>query len=262
MNSTAISGLIARSVLVLGIGAVAAGAQTPASGGVSWFASRDELETDRATARALAASPAYGPRTRAHAAERLAAIERRLVDGDFRVGDSFIVGVTGSVVRTDTVTVMDGRRATIPQFGDFPLDGVLRAELEERVQEFVARTARGAFVSVRPLVRVAVFGTVATPGYFAVPLETRLDQLLTFAGGPSAEADPASFRVMRGNQAVLDNKQVADAVAAGVPIAALGMREGDQFLVDSRQPPWDRATTLQILSLFAAPLLTFFVLRR
>ena len=226
-----------------------------------WLATRAELETRLESVSRVAASTAYGDRLKARVASEGISIQRRLADGDFRIGDRIFVRVGGSLLVNDTVTVLDGRRIVLPQLGEMPLEGVLRSELESKLLEFARQTVLDATVSARPLVRMAVFGPVTNPGYHAVPMETRLDELLASAGGPTGEADPATLRVMRGESIVLDEKEVASAIVEGRAIGSLGLREGDQLVLRPRSPPWDRTMTITLVTTLVVPIVTILLIR-
>jgi len=263
MSSPKLDGVTFRSAaiaVVLGLSAGTAAAQVEAAQD-SWSPSRTVLQARLATSEGLATSSAYGDRLRARAAEQSARIRERLQRGDFRVGDRVVVRVTGSVAVNDTVTVTEGPAITVASFGELPLAGVLRSELEVKLRERVAASVLDATVTVTPLLRIAVFGSVGTPGYLAVPPEIRLDELLMRAGGPAEDADPARVQIIRGEAVVLDGPGVVSAIAAGATIAGLGLEEGDYLLVAPRNPPWERAQTLQLASLFIAPLLTVLLFR-
>jgi len=226
-----------------------------------WAASRAEITAELERYRQFAASPAYSTQARAKASRYASQLERRLQDGDLRAGDRLMVQVTGSVPLNDTVTVLDGQTLELPRFGLVSVAGVLRSELDAKLREFVNATVRDATVSVRPLIRVAVYGSVGAPGYQAVPLETRLDELIMLSGGPTSEADPNRMRVMRGDAVVLQPQEVLAAIADGHTVGWLGLREGDRLTLDVRTPPWDRGTTLQIVGLFAFPIITTLLVR-
>lgn len=227
----------------------------------AWFASRGDLLAQVEQTRSLASSPAYGTRVRERASVRLQALERRLSEGDFRSGDRFLIRVSGLVEVLDTVTVMEGQRAFIPQFGEVALRGVLRSELQAKMQAHVVASVRDAVVDVRPMMRIAVFGNVGSPGYLVVTSETRIDEVLALAGGPSPDADPLRLRMMRGPTVILEPDAVRNAIASGQTIRTLALQEGDYLSVEARRPRWDRASSLQLLSVVGAPLITFFLLR-
>lgn len=227
----------------------------------SWTATRTQLTTELERLQGLAQSPAYGSRIRERAAREATAIQQRLARGDFQAGDRFTLEVSGTVVVSDTLTVPSSGRVQVPSFGEVDVSGVLLTELEDVVRRHVVESVRDAAVTVRPLVRIAVFGAVTTPGYQSIPLETRLDALLSGAGGPSADADPSNLRVLRGDEVLLRGADVLEAIADGATLGSLGLREGDYLSVSPRPPPWDRAATLSIITIITGPLLAFLLVR-
>lgn len=230
------------------------------------LASRTQLDAAATQFDQYAASSAYSERTRARARIEAAAIRRRIAEGDFRVGDRIALRIEGlqapgTQTPTDTVTVLDGRMITIPGYRQVSLAGVLRSELEGKLRTELADYVQRATVIARPLMRVAVFGSVGRPGYVSVPAETSLDQLLSLAGGPSATAAVEKITLVRADTVLLKPEAIVSAVAEGRTLDALGVLDGDALVVPVSGPPWDRNATLQIVGLFLTPLLTIFVLR-
>lgn len=232
-----------------------------AQGAPGWMATRSEIEAGIQSSERFANSPAYGERSRARAAALATELRQRLADGDFRVGDRMLLSVVGTVSLEDTVTVVEGQRIVARGIGEISLKGVLRSELTERVTAAIVEVVRNGAVTVRPLVRLGVFGSVVSPGYLAVPAETTVDQLLGLAGGPAAEAAPEKFRLVRGDTVLASGTTVLQAIAAGRTVVELQMRDGDLLVVDPRSQPWDRASTLQILTIIVGPIITFLLLR-
>ena len=231
----------------------------------AWTASRAELERRVVQLDALAASTAYSERARARAAGEAAGIRRRLSEGDFRVGDRMLIVVAGTAIAEgvteardleDTVTVLSGARINLREVGEIALAGVLRSELQARVSAAVGEVLLNARATVRPFVRLSVYGEVFNPGYFTVPLETRLDALVMLAGGPTAVADPSSLRLLRGDTIVLDESEVRQAIAEGTVIADLGLREGDQLRLDRGRQPMDPQQRSQFLFFFLSPIIS------
>jgi SLBB domain len=225
------------------------------------MASRADLERLQASYELLAASTAYSERTRAKARLKAEEVRRRLRDGDFRVGDRMLLRVDGGVTINDTITVGDGPRIQIPGIRQVELAGVLRSELPVKVTAEVREIVREATVAVRPLTRIAVFGAVATPGYFSVPAETTLDQLISLAGGPTANAKTEELRLIRGETVVLRPSEVFEAIANGGTLNGLDTRDGDILEIARRDQGWQMANTVQLITVLVAPLITFLLLR-
>lgn len=235
-------------------------AQTPVTSHTR-MATRADLERLQVSYEQLAASTAYGDRTRAKARSQAEEVRRRLREGDFRVGDRIIVRVAGGAAVLDTVTVTDGQRIEVSGVRQVDLAGVLRAELSTKVTTEVREIVKEATVSVLPLTRIAVYGAVVRPGYYAVPLETTLDQLISVAGGPTENARPERVRLMRGDVVILNGADVLEAIAQGRTLDALDTREGDVLDVERRDQGWQTANTVQIITVLLSPLITFLLLR-
>lgn len=241
--------------------------------GSGWMASRAELERRISVLEQVTASSAYSERMRASANREIAEIRSRLTDGDFRIGDRVYVevegveplatqGPSGMVASPgDTATVLDGARINIRMVGEVSLAGVLRSELQGRVSAAVSEVILNARATARPLVRIAVFGAVARPGFYIVPLETRIDDLVMLAGGPSAEAAAQKISITRGDTLVMDATDVGAAIAAGTVVGALRLREGDQIVVAREVARLQGAERSRFLFLFISPIISAFVFR-
>ena len=212
-------------------------------------ASRTDLESAAAQLDRLAASTAYGERTRDRARAEATVIRRRLTAGDFRPGDRIVVRIEGiEEALDDTATVLEGKRLPVKGFRQVALEGVLRAELEPLLRTELTDFVRNATVTVRPLMRVAVFGSVARQGYVIVPMETTLDDLLSLAGGPAGDSDPQQLTLQRGDTLLLDSDAVRVAIAQGRTINDIGLEDGDALMVPRAQPARNVSQLVQTLS--------------
>lgn len=198
-----------------------------------------------------------------------AQISSRLRDGDFAQGDRIVVAVLNAPppmsALPDTVTVADNRMVAFPRFpnfGDLSLAGVLRSELPERVTQHFARNLINPTIRVTALVRVGVLGTVARPGYYWVPPEAQLTDLITLAGGYTPESDPANIIVRRNTIVTRKADDVRAAMTAGLSVDRLHMSAGDEVFV-GRKVPRSWLTILQVsLGLISVLVLTYVSLRR
>src|SRR2546425_10492231 len=138
-------------------------------------ATRQALE-----ARAVRLEQAGQP---ADAAREAAAIRTRLARGDFRVGDRILLIVEGEKELSDTFTVGLGGQLTLPLIGNLPLEGVLRAELQDHLIHRLPPNLRDPEVRTRAFVRLSVQGAVTHPGYYGVPADALLSDALMAAGG-------------------------------------------------------------------------------
>ena len=190
---------------------------------------RADLQGLLASYEQAAASPAHSARYRAQARARADAIKARLRDGDVQIGDQVALMVEGQQALTDTFTVRPGAVLFLPQIGDVPLAGLLRSEIEGRLHEHLAKYVRNPVVRARPLVRVSVEGEVGSPGYYVVPADAPLADVLMLAGGPAPGASTARLRVERGGYPVWQGDPLREALAQGRTLDAMGMHPGDRL---------------------------------
>lgn len=244
--------------VLLALSAAPVEAQAPVGAAL---ATRAELETALAEREAWVNSPAYAANLRARARREAQMIRQRLEQGDFRAGDRLVIRLEGSVPFNDTVTVAAGPRITIPGLRPMEIRGALRSELPGRLQQEIRQAVLDATVTVQPLARLAVFGAVTNPGYQLVSYDARVDELLTGAGGPVGDSRPSRFSIMRADTVLVTPDGVAAAIASGQSIGDLALHDGDFLVVKPPAPPWDRATVISVVSIFAAPLLTALLLR-
>ena len=239
----------------------AASAQGATVSPASRMATRAELESAAAEFDQLAASTAYSEPMRARARGQAVAIRRRLTEGDFRVGDLIVLRIEGQLTVNDTMTVLDGLRVSVPQFRQVSLAGVLRSELELRLRTELTDVVRNATVTARPLMRLAVLGSVTRPGYLSVPSETTVDGLLMLAGGPLPTAAVNEMNLTRADTVLLKASTTRSAVTQGLTIGQLELTDGDALLVPLKER-WDRAAVLQIVGLAVTLLTTFTLLQQ
>ncbi len=112
-----------------------------------------------------------------------------------------------------------------------PLTGVLRTELPDRLTYALARYIRTPVVSVQPLIRVAIEGDVAHPGFYALAPEMPIMDALTAAGGLTRNAHLGKARVERAGVTVLHGFTLENAVRSGRTFDALNLRAGDRLYI-------------------------------
>jgi hypothetical protein len=188
-------------------------------------------------------------------------LRTRLEKGDFQEGDRILVQVEGANIFTkpETLVVQNGKggkHLELPRMADLSLDGVLRAELADRIRQHLAQYIKQPNVRATPLVRVAVLGSVGHPGYFYTAADIPLSDVIMQAGGPSGNADLGRVSIRRGSEVIWDAKDTRAALADGMSIDQLHMRAGDEISIgDKRSFPW--STTLAIV----IPIITVIVTR-
>jgi protein involved in polysaccharide export with SLBB domain len=207
-------------------------AQVPAQG-------RAQAQVQGATAprsqnrrqlEARAAQLERDPRHRAGAA----AIRARLRDGDFQVGDAIVLNVVGVTQFSDTFPVRAGRVLQLPEVAPIPLGGVLRTELQPHLQRHLSRYVINPTVEAYSLVRVAVAGAVARPGFYEVRPDAPVSEAVMSAGGLARDGDATKMTVRRAGRVVIPEAELRSSVATGATLDDLNVRPGDELRVGER----------------------------
>jgi hypothetical protein len=188
----------------------------------------------------------------------LALVRSRLTDGDFRVGDRLLVVLTRDSAMTDTAAVRDSLMVTIANLPDVSVRGVLRSELNERLRDHVAKYIRQPEVRANLLTRVAISGGVGRPGFFSVPPDRPLTEMVMVAGGPVQGAMLDRIEITRGRTTYLRGRNAKRAVKEGRTLDELGVRSGDEIRIPV-QKGFNWATITQ--GLFAVSSIAFGVVQ-
>lgn len=207
------------------------------------------VEATRAELESVAAHPPKGM-----SAAELAAIQARLANGDFAVGDKLQIQVVGEADLSNTFTVGADRQLQLPSLPPLPLAGVLRSESDSVISEFIGRFVRDAQVSVQPLLRLGVLGGVAKPGYYEFPSTSLLSEVVMGAGGLGESGKMSKTQLFRGNEQVLDPKAVSVAVSNGTTLDLLNVQSGDNLQVGEKGSGLQSTAGL-ITALLAIPLM-------
>jgi protein involved in polysaccharide export with SLBB domain len=154
--------------------------------------------------------------------------------GTFRVGDRVWLQVDGEQQLSDTFTVAPGLVLNLPAIGAVSLDGVPRARVEAHLAGAIGRYLLRPVVRARALIRIAIAGQVARPGFYAVPTDLVLPDAVMLAGGATPDAKLAGMRVERGRRRLVGPAQVERAVAQGLSLDDLDLRAGDRLVVPGR----------------------------
>jgi len=201
------------------------------------YASRSGLDSLAHRFELAAESPAYSEVLRAEARTEASALRVRLKDGDFQVGDRVILTVEEEPTLTDSFTVEQGPALRLPTLGRVSLAGVLRSEIESYLQGELGKFIRDPVVRARTSIRIMVTGEVVRPGFYAVPSELLVTDVLTQAGQVTARADLGKIRIERGNQTIWDNEALGSEIVEGRTLDQLGVRAGDRLVVGRTPPP-------------------------
>jgi protein involved in polysaccharide export with SLBB domain len=218
-------------------------------------ATRAELDSLVAKASELANSPSVSAQVRAEKQVEEAALQRRLREGDFEVGDRVVLVVPGDSALSDTFTVQPGRTLNLPNLPQLSLVGVLRSELEAHLADSVSRFVKDTTLKATPLVRLGVLGEVARPGYYHLPTDIPISDAMMAAGGPTSRADVSRTTVRRGSRELLSKAAVRSAMVEGLTLDQIGLNAGDEFVVRAKRE-WGWQTVAQIAALASGILLS------
>lgn len=197
------------------------------------------LQSDRAELTALLAqyddvalSTAYSEVLRNEGSTRADLVRERLRTGDFRAGDQIALFIEGGgALQWDTLTVEPGPLIDVPTLGPIFLQGVLRSELETHLATEIGRFIQTPRFQARALIRVSVAGDVGRPGFYALPTDLRLSDVVTLAGGATGGADPGRIRVERGQDVLWTVEELLVPVADGRTLDDLGLQPGDRVIL-------------------------------
>jgi protein involved in polysaccharide export with SLBB domain len=161
-----------------------------------------------------------------------ARINMRLTQGDFKRGDRIALMVQGEEALTDTFTVSGNSELILPPptTGSLSLKGVLRAELEPKVTEYINKFRNNAVVRAQPLLRLSVQGEVAKGGIYAVPADAQLADALMAAGGTTQYAKTNKVTIERNGRPIWQGS------AFDTDIDDLRLQDGDQITVGGNRP--------------------------
>jgi protein involved in polysaccharide export with SLBB domain len=215
--------LIALGIVTWVVPSLVAQSQVPVNRAL---ATREDLEGLLA-----AAGQGSGPRLSTRDRQVL---EHRLQEGDFRVGDRLVVIVQGEKALSDTFTVRTGQTLVLPDMAPLPLHGVLRSELQDKLQAHVSQYIRDPTVTAEALIRIGVLGSVARPGYYNVRADQPLGDMLTVAGGLAGDADLGKAQIRRDGIEYWPREDVRRAMASGKSLDVLGLQGGDEIQIGRR----------------------------
>jgi hypothetical protein len=208
----------------------------------------------------LVADSAKVPAARRRArGDELKALRERLKDGDFQVGDRFLLD---NGVQRDTVQVRDSVTVALLTWPSYSLRGVLRSELQGAMEKYVATYVREPRIRVFPLTRLGFTGGFSRSAYLSVDPTRPLSDALLAVGGvaPGAKAD--KIEIYRGDKRILDEKRVQQALRDGETIDDLRLRPGDELRVPTPKVSMWRLSPVQIAFFGVSALATILALIR
>ncbi len=168
---------------------------------------------------------------RSAAAAALSEVRARLERGDFSVGDRFVVTIRQDTIHSDTVSVRDSLLVTIGNLPDVSLRGVLRSELDDRINTHVARYLRDAVVRTNVLTRVAILGAVKVPGFYYAAPDRSVTDVVMLAGGPAVDAKLNELEISRGRVKLMTEKESRQVMKEGRTLEQMDVRSGDEIMI-------------------------------
>lgn len=166
---------------------------------------------------------------------------------EFHVGDRIALAVEGpQAVAGDTLVVRDGLIITLPTFGDISVAGVKRANIQPYLTQQLSKFIKDPVVHAIPLVRISILGEVGRPGFYTVPSDMLLSDIVMRAGGPTGNADLSKTVIKREGTEVLSKEQAQAALANGSTLDQLHVAPGDEIVVGQKSS-FGFGTILQVL---------------
>jgi protein involved in polysaccharide export with SLBB domain len=197
---------------------------------------RLELQEQLVQYKETANSSAYSGTLRNQARDEAALIRQRLEEGDIRVGDRISLIVDGQTALTTDFTVVADRQIVLPEgFGIVPLVGVLRSELQAHMTKHLSRYLKEPAVRAQSAIRVEIVGAVGKPGFYMVPSDMLLTDVLMMAGGPASTASLDKVKIKRAKEVIWDGDRLREAMIEGRTLDQLSVRAGDAIDVPAAQ---------------------------
>lgn len=177
---------------------------------------------------------------------------------EFHVGDRIALTIEGLMptgasetnsgpqVFMDTAVVREGLVLQLPPFGDISVAGVKRADVQAYLTKQIGKYVRNPVVHATPLVRIAVLGEVGHPGFYSVPSDMLLSDVVMHAGGPTGNADLNRTVVKRGSTEILSRAQAQAALKQGETLDQMRIAPGDEIVVGQKST-FGFGTILQVV---------------
>jgi protein involved in polysaccharide export with SLBB domain len=119
------------------------------------------------------------------------------------------------------------------------LDGVLRSELVDLLNEELGQFIRDPRVQARALIRILIVGGVRNPASYSLPPDVPLDDAITAAGGFTATSSFKDAKIQRGSEDIWEGNELVDAQQGGETLDQMHLQAGDQLVVFVPDPQGD-----------------------
>ena len=165
-----------------------------------------QAEATRAQLESLYAR--LSPKERVYA--EAVAIKERLDEGDFQTGDRISLVVRGDTALSDTFAVNANRAIELPNIGAVPLQGILRSELQAHMEEVLSHYLKSPEITTTSLIRIAVIGQVARPGFLYLSATSVAADAFAAAGGLTPSSDLKKTKITRNGQTLIEGQASAE----------------------------------------------------
>lgn len=240
-------------------------AQEPGSGRRA-MATRAELQASLEEAQRIVSSRAYSDELRNQKKQEVTMLEDRLQNGDFRTGDQ--IQVVMSVPVTPGATPINGiytigpnQMLQLPGLPEVSMHGVIRSEAQQYIADQMSHLFRDQTVQVTPLIRLSMMGGVGNPGFYQVPADLPLPEVIMQAGGPTGAVDYDKSKIRRSGEEIWEGKEISRAIEEARTPDQLNLRPGDEFEV-GEAPPKNWLQTLRTFAIIPGLILSFYGLGR
>ncbi len=146
----------------------------------------------------------------------------------------------------------------MPIIGEVRVSGLTEIELIQTLREKLEVYMKNLYVSVRPLIRVTMQGAFQRPGAYRIDPSASLHDLVSIAGGPTANCDLPGMVVERGGKVV--KKNLLESFEEGYSLEDAGIESGDQIIAPAKGR-MDFYFYINIINLLASIVLLYLRLR-
>jgi hypothetical protein len=259
-----------REILLLVVAIVIAGTaagQAPPTMVQRPQATRAQLDSTLVEIDKILASDAYGAEIKRQKQMEAATIRERLREGDFQVGDQLAISLSvpiqpgGQPLNNQIFTVAPNQMLVMNEIPEIPLHGILRSEIKDYLTENLRRLFKDQTVQVVPTIRLTILGGVPQPGFYQLPADTPLPDVIMKVGGPTQTTKLEESVIRRGTEVLWDEEDVSAAITAGTTLDQLNLRAGDELVIGMEKKS-DLFTTLRTYALIPGLILSLAALGR
>ena len=212
-------------------------AQTPPTMDRRPQATRAQLDSTLIEIDKIIASPAYSDELKRSKQMEAAMIRQRLREGDFQVGDQLNISLSvpiqpgGAPLNNVVFTVGPNQMLSLTDIPDIPLRGILRSEVKDYLTEQLRRLFKDQTVQVVPTIRLTILGGVPQPGFYQLPADMPLPDVIMKVGGPTQTTKLDESVIRRGTEELWGEEEVMAAITAGTTLDQLNLRAGDELVI-------------------------------